>query len=224
MTAKTPVPQTGLRQAMLASAKVYFLLGLAGATDAVMVLHGGHVFAIYVTGDMTRLGVALAQGIVWPNAAPLLAVIGVFMAITTAAAWLGSRVGARRGAVLLAVCAALLAIAGVVATQAFSLAFVLLIAGAMGTLNQVRSDEAGVTFITGTVVKTGRALAGGDIVGTVVGALRVLSFCGGVIVAARVDERLAPYTLALLAAAAALGAICEWSSVRSAGRPLMSCR
>lgn len=211
MTAKTPGPQTGLRQAMLASAKVYFLLGLAGATDAVMVLHGGHVFAIYVTGDMTRLGVALAQGIVWPNAAPLLAVIGVFMVITTAAAWLGLRVGARRGAVLLAVCAALLA-------------FVLLIAGAMGTLNRVRNDEAGVTFITGTVVKTGRALAGGDIEATVVGALRVLSFCGGVIVAARVDERLAPYTLALLAVAAAFGAFWEWSSVRSAGRLSMSCR
>ncbi|MBV7486557.1 DUF1275 family protein [Bordetella sp. BOR01] len=197
-----------LRQAVAAGMPVFFLVALAGATDALMVLHSMHLFAVYVTGDTAKIGVALSQGRLGAIV-PLLAVVLVFFAATTLAAWAGRAAGRLRGTLLLAACAALTAAAAPLAATPYPLAAILLVAAAMGTLNQVRADEAGVTFITGTLVRTGRALAAGDWVGTVMGMLRWASFLAGVILAAWLDARLAPYTLGLVAMAAALGAGAE---------------
>jgi len=210
MTSLPPRTAPSLGQAIQDSLPVFFLIALAGATDALMVLHSVHLFAVYVTGDTAKIGVALSQGRLDAALAPLPAVILVFFAATTLAAGAGAAAGNRRGALLLAACAALLAAATAVAAEPYPLAAVLLIAAAMGTLNQVRASEPGVTFITGTLVKTGRALAAGDLAGTSIGLLRWASFLAGVILSAWLDTQFAPHTLGLVAGAAAIGAGWAW--------------
>jgi len=210
MTSISPRTRPDPRQAAHDNLPVFFLIALAGATDALMVLHSVHLFAVYVTGDTAKIGVALSRGQLGILLSPLPAVILVFFIATTLAARLGTAAASRREAVLLAACAVLAAAATALAAEPYPLATVLLVAAAMGVLNQVRATEPGVTFITGTLVKTGRALAAGDLAGTSAGLLRWASFLGGVVLSAWLDTRFAPYTLGLVAMAAAVGAGMAW--------------
>ncbi|ANY14602.1 DUF1275 family protein [Bordetella pseudohinzii] len=195
----TPDPRPG--------PSAHFLIALAGATDAMMMLRGAPVFAVYVTGDTARIGVALGHGQLSLALLPIMAVILAFFAATTLAAGIGQAAPRSRGAVLLGLCAALLAGAAAVPGDAHrGFAQVLWVAAAMGVLNQVRGDEAGVTFITGTLVRTGRALASGDIWAAAQGLGRWCSFLAGVAACAWFDSRYTACTLPLIAAVAGLGA------------------
>jgi uncharacterized membrane protein YoaK (UPF0700 family) len=196
------------------------LLALAGATDALMILHSKDLLAVYMTGNSTKLGDFLAQG-AWFKVGEIASVIGTFVFATTVAAWMGDRIGRVRSGVLLLFVGMLLAIAAPLAAQAtekYSLATVMVIAAAMGTLNQVRADEPGVTFVTGLLVKLGRCLAAGKFGGAADAFSRWLCLLIGALLGTLVDGRLGAATLLLLAALAALGALTAWL-VQPNGRP-----
>ena len=197
------------------------LVALAGATDALMILHSKMLLAVYVTGNSAKAGVMFAHGVAsLPGA--LLTVVGVFFGATTAAAWLGGRLDRWRAPCLLAAVGALLAVASLLVRDAASgagypLAAVLWIAAAMGTLNQVLADEPGVTFITGALVRGGRALARGDWAGAVAAAVRWHRLVAGAVAAATLEASQASWTLAAVAGAALLVAAGWWLRLRGAG-------
>ena len=179
----------------------FAVVALAGAVDALVLMHAHDLLAVYMTGNTSKLGDALASGL-WSHAKPLLCIIAVFFAATTLAAWIGSRVGPWRAPVVLIACAAGLASAACLAGADYSLATICLIAASMGTLNQVRSDQSGVTFITGTLVSVGRQVAHGRMGDAALGALRWVSFLVGACIGTVLDASAKSGSLAILAGVA----------------------
>ena len=196
------------------------LLALAGATDTLMILHSKELLAVYMTGNSTKLGDFVVQGD-WTMAGEIISVIGIFVLATTFAAWIGDRAGRTRSGVLLLFVGLLLAIAAPLAAQSaqkYSLATVMVIAAAMGILNQVRADEPGVTFVTGSLVKLGRCLATGKFGAAADAFSRWLCLLIGALLGAWLDDYLGAATLWLLAALAAAGALTAWL-LQPHGRP-----
>lgn len=188
------------------------LLALAGATDALLIVHSKDLLAVYMTGNTTKLGGFVAQA-GWDRAGEIAGVIATFVLGAAFAAWLGNRVGRWRVCLVLMLAGALLLLAEPLAAQApqpYSLATVLMVAAAMGTLNQVRVDEPGVTFVTGSMVKLGRCLAAAHWPGVADALLRWLCFLIGALLGAWIDNRLGAETLLVIGALAILGAGGAW--------------
>lgn len=177
---------------------IWLLVIAAGLTDATLYLHSKDLLAVYVTGDTSKLGQALQQGDL-QKALPLLGVIVAFLFGTTAGAWLGRRAGSWRSPLLLALVALLLAIAWLATAPHYPPLMVLVIAVAMGLLNQVRGSEPGVTFITGTLVRLGRALARGSWRSAGGLGLRWLAWLLAALAGAWLDSRLAAWAIAIIA-------------------------
>lgn len=142
-----------------------WMLGLAlsaaaGFVDAVGWIAFGGVFVAFMSGNTTRMGVEVVRGdlmAAWQAAQPILAF--------TAGAVLGAVLRPRLGlAGLLAAEAALLALAA--ALVAAAAPAILPLAVAMGLQNLARHQVAGAqlggTFITGTLVGLGQAIAAGE--------------------------------------------------------------
>lgn len=189
------------------------LLALAGATDALMIVHSKELLAVYMTGNSTKLGdfLMLAE---WGRVAEIASVIATFVFAATFATWLGDRGGRWRASLVLMLTGVLLMLAGPLAAQSpqpYSMATVWVVAGAMGALNQVRVDEPGVTFVTGSLVKLGRCLAGRQWAPATDALLRWLSFLAGAFAGALVDSRLGAMTLLVLGAFAVAGAMGCWA-------------
>lgn len=145
------------------------LAALAGYVDSLGFLHLGGVFVSFMSGNSTRLAVSLAEGR-WQAAGAVAGVLALFVL----GAMLGSLVaggeGARSRSRVLAVEAFLLGGAAVAAGAGIAPVAIGLMVMAMAVENSVflRDGEVGVslTYMTGTLVKTGHALAaavrGGD--------------------------------------------------------------
>ena len=147
--ADAPVPDTN----RLALAVV----ALAGFADAVSYLRFAKVYASFMSGNTTALGVAAAAGH-WPQVRLLALVVGLFVVGVMGGTAL-HRAGSRRPAAwVLAVVAALLA--GAAAAGPAALPLLVL---SMGMLNaavhQAGSTTLSLTYITGTLVKIGAGLA-----------------------------------------------------------------
>ena len=184
----------------------FIVVALAGAVDALVMMHAHDLLAVYMTGNTSKLADALTKGL-WSHASPLLCIVATFFVATTLAAWLGKRVAAWRATVILCLCAAGLAAASLLAGEEYSLLTICLIAAAMGVLNQVKSDQSGVTFITGTLVSVGRHVADWRLRDASLGAMRWLSFLLGACAGAVLDVSLKSAALAVLASVAALCAL-----------------
>lgn len=138
------------------------LAALAGFVDAVAFSSFAGFFASFMSGNSTRLGVAIATGLdgeIWTAAGLLLGFVAGAMGGAIAVRAAGAR---GREAVMLLV-TVLLALAGLcVGFGPRQLALVLL-AGAMGAENGVflRDGEVrvGLTYMTGTLVRFGQRLA-----------------------------------------------------------------
>jgi len=137
------------------------LAAMAGFVDAAGFLSADGYFVSFMSGNSTRLGVALGTG--WRHAAmPALLILG-FVTGVTLGALVALRAGARRKvAVLALVAAALLLAAGArVAGQPGAMLAGLVLA--MGALNNtfLRDGEVavGLTYMTGALVKLGQGLA-----------------------------------------------------------------
>ena len=144
------------------------LAALAGYVDATGFLATGGFFLSFMSGNSTRLSVALATGS--PQAVLAAALIVTFVVGVTAGSLLGRVAGAhRRRAVLLAAMAATLAGAAMLGQWGALWAAALVTTFAMGAENTVFEVEGevalGLTYMTGTLVKLGQriaaALAGG---------------------------------------------------------------
>ena len=145
------------------------LAAQAGFVDALGFLKLGGLFVSFMSGNSTRMAVGVAAGsAIALNAAELIA---AFVAGVVAGALVGRAAGQWRKPAVLGLALALLLLA---ALQTLSgspgTGLTLLMAAAMGSVNNVfqRDGEVsvGVTYMTGTLVKLGQqvaaALMGGD--------------------------------------------------------------
>lgn len=187
-------------------APFFAVVALAGAADALVLVHAHDLLAVYMTGNTTKLASALSEGL-WSHARPLVCIIVTFFVATTLSAWIARQVGAWRPTAILSITALGLAAAACVAGEEYSLATICLIAVAMGAVNQVRADQSGVTFITGTLVSAGRQVADGKLKQATASLLRWLSFLAGAFVGALLDVALKSAALAVLAGVAAVFAL-----------------
>jgi uncharacterized membrane protein YoaK (UPF0700 family) len=165
---------------------ICMLVAIAGAVDALVMLHSKELLAVYMTGNSTKLGQSLVAG-AWGKAGPLLIVVACFFVATTCAAWIGSRLPSWRASLCLALTAIMLVSAMPFAGEQYSLQATCLVAAGMGAINQSRADESGVTFITGALVRTGRQLADGDWRAAAMGLLRWLSLIIGAAIGTLLD-------------------------------------
>ncbi|HEY4586963.1 MAG TPA: YoaK family protein [Brevundimonas sp.] len=145
------------------------LAALAGYVDSLGFLHLGGVFVSFMSGNSTRLAVSLAEGR-WQAAGAVAGVLALFVLGSMLGALVAGGEGARSRSRVLAVEALLLGGAAVAAGAGIAPVAIGLMVMAMAVENSVflRGGEVGVslTYMTGTLVKTGHALAaavrGGD--------------------------------------------------------------
>ncbi|MCO8020222.1 DUF1275 domain-containing protein [Brevundimonas diminuta] len=145
------------------------LAALAGYVDSLGFLHLGGVFVSFMSGNSTRLAVNLAEGR-WQAAGAVAGVLALFVLGAMLGALVAGGDGARSRSRVLAVEALLLGGAAVAAGAGIAPVAIGLMVMAMAVENSVflRDGEVGVslTYMTGTLVKTGHALAavvrGGD--------------------------------------------------------------
>ena len=145
------------------------LAALAGYVDSLGFLHLGGVFVSFMSGNSTRLAVSLAEGR-WQAAGAVAGVLALFALAAMLGALVAGGEGARSRSRVLAVEACLLGGAAVAAGAGIAPVAIGLMVMAMAVENSVflRDGEVGVslTYMTGTLVKTGHALAaavrGGD--------------------------------------------------------------
>ncbi|WP_421836526.1 YoaK family protein [Novosphingobium sp.] len=137
------------------------LSGLAGFVDAVGFLSANGYFVSFMSGNSTRLGVALSTG---SSAAMIPAVlIAGFVCGVTLGALVALRAGGRRKPVVLGMVAMLLLIGATargLGHESFMLAALVLAMGATNNTFQ-RGGEVtvGLTYMTGALVRLGQGLA-----------------------------------------------------------------
>ena len=135
---------------------------IAGFVDATGFLAASGYFVSFMSGNTTRLGADLASAITtaWVPAA----LIAGFVVGVIGGALLAEAAQARRKVAVLTLTAALLILAATGATLgAPDIAIILLLATAMGTLNNTfqRDGEVavGLTYMTGALVRMGQGIA-----------------------------------------------------------------
>lgn len=135
------------------------LSALAGYVDAIAFIASGGYFVSFMSGNSTRLGVAVAGGEVVGIVLLLIAAFVGGVIIASLVSWNSPR-GRRRRVMLL--------VAGLLVAAAGSIGFVpvpvtlALAAAAMGAENGVFADGGdalGLTYMTGALVKIGQRLA-----------------------------------------------------------------
>ncbi|MDM0014972.1 YoaK family protein [Variovorax sp. J22P168] len=136
------------------------LAALAGYIDAIGFLYLGGYFVSFMSGNTTRLAVALQAG---DAIGILLGIIACFVAGAGCGTLVGHFAGARRRAAVLVSVAATLALAAALVDGHGAVPSILLMAFAMGMENTVFQRDGtvvvGLTYMTGTLVKMGQKLA-----------------------------------------------------------------
>ncbi|MBE7217966.1 MAG: DUF1275 family protein [Caulobacteraceae bacterium] len=134
----------------------------AGATDAVAFLAFGGVFVSFMSGDTTRLGLALSQG-AGAQAVLFASVVALFVTGAAAAHALGTAGGRWRTGAVLVLAGLLLLMAAAVGDRNWTAAALVLTAPSMGALSTASAHAQGVsvapTYVTGTLMRLGTALA-----------------------------------------------------------------
>lgn len=135
---------------------------LAGLVDATGFLALNGFFVSFMSGNSTRLGVGLSQ--LSASAGIAGGLIVTFIAGVICGSLLGARLRQQRKSGVLAVVGLLLAIAGALGQLDFLPGTAVAMALAMGVENTVfdKADQlpVGLTYMTGTLVKLGQAVAG----------------------------------------------------------------
>lgn len=134
----------------------------AGMVDATGFLAFGGVFVSFMSGNTTRLGVALAQGS-WPTAVLFLSTVALFVAGVAVGRALAVAGGRWRRPAVLTLTALLLLMAAAVGRLEWTSAALILAAPAMGVMNAAIGHAEGVpvtpNYVTGMLVRLGDALA-----------------------------------------------------------------
>ncbi|OYU16203.1 MAG: hypothetical protein CFE37_02335 [Alphaproteobacteria bacterium PA4] len=193
------------------------LAALAGFVDASGYIASGGYFLSFMSGNSTRLGLALVDA---PAAARLAAgLIAAFVAGVTLGTLAGQRLGLRRRAGVLILLALVLAGAALAAGAGQLRLALLLTALAMGAENTV--FEAGgdtvisLTYMTGNLVKVGQrlalALGGGAPLGWLPYLLLWSAMLGGAVAGAWAAPHWGLAVLWLASGAALLLALAAWT-------------
>ncbi len=137
------------------------LSGLAGFVDAVGFLSANGYFVSFMSGNSTRLGVALS-GANRVALVPALLIAG-FVSGVTLGALVALRAGGRRKPVILGIVALLLVIGATARLLGFEHVMLAALVLAMGVTNNTfqRGGEVtvGLTYMTGALVRLGQGLA-----------------------------------------------------------------
>lgn len=155
---------------------------LAGYIDAVGFLDLGGFFVSFMSGNSTRLGVALAETH-GQAAATLCGIIALFVAGVVGGSLLGGRLPHRRMTVIMSCVTGLLvfsALADHWAGRGVAIAALVLAMGAVNTLFERDGEVAiPITYMTGTLVRMGQRIAGALRGGPKLAWLRyLLLWCG----------------------------------------------
>ena len=138
------------------------LSALAGYVDAIGYLQLGGLFVSFMSGNSTRLGVALAEGH-WQHALEALALIVLFVVGAAAGSLIVLSRFAHRQPLILLVEALLLAAAALAYANGLPNTAVAAIVLAMGLENAVfqlaGGAGLGLTYVTGALVKAGQLIA-----------------------------------------------------------------
>lgn len=138
------------------------LSALAGFVDAVAFVALGGFFVSFMSGNSTRLGVGLADNL--GEAATAAGLIAAFVAGVALGTMTGRRFDRHRAAAVLALVAALLLLGALAGAAGLVPAAAAAMALAMGAENAIfeRNGEVriGLTYMTGTLVRLGQAIAG----------------------------------------------------------------
>lgn len=138
------------------------LSALAGYVDGIGYLQLGGLFVSFMSGNSTRMGVAIAHGH-WQTAADALELIALFVAGAAAGSLIVLGHGAHRQPFVLLAEALLLAAAGLAYASGQPSLAVAAIVLAMGLENAVFQIHGGaglgLTYVTGALVKVGQLLA-----------------------------------------------------------------
>ncbi|MDT8759070.1 DUF1275 domain-containing protein [Sphingomonas psychrotolerans] len=139
------------------------LAALAGFVDALAFTSLGGFFASFMSGNSTRLGVGLGQGL-GADAATAGGLILSFVGGVIVSSVLVRAAGERHKTAVMATVTMLLLVAAIVATVMPGPLVLVLLAAAMGVENGVfnRDGEVtiGLTYMTGSLVRIGQKLAG----------------------------------------------------------------
>lgn len=137
------------------------LSSLAGYVDAVGFVQSKGFFVSFMSGNSTRLGVGIVGSLA--DALAAAGLVAAFIIGVTGGSLLGRANEPRRVSVVMTCVAGLLALAAMFGTIHYSLASLSLAALAMGaenaTLERQGRVRVGLTYMTGSVVKLGQALA-----------------------------------------------------------------
>ena len=164
---KTGVTQGGqISEVMLDSRRnislACALSALAGYVDAVGFLHLSGLYVSFMSGNSTRMGVALAEG-QWASAAQLLGLIALFVIGAGAGSLIVLGHGVHRQPWVLLAEALLLAAGALANTFGLPDAAIAAIVLAMGMENAVFQIKGGaglgLTYVTGALVKVGQLAA-----------------------------------------------------------------
>ena len=137
------------------------LSGLAGFVDAVGFLSAGGYFVSFMSGNTTRLGVAVGTD---PTAAllPALLLTGFLVGVTIGAL-MALRAGRLRKPAVLALVTTLLLAGAAARAAGYERGMIMALVLAMGTINNTfqRGGEVtvGLTYMTGALVRLGQGLA-----------------------------------------------------------------
>ena len=137
------------------------LAALAGFVDAAGYLSADRYFVSFMSGNTTRLGVELARQ---PSAAifPALLALAFVAGVVAGAVLVARREGHHKPALLVAV-AVLLALGGLLGKHGATYPSLLVLAAAMGALNNSFSRAGqvavGLTYMTGALVRMGQGIA-----------------------------------------------------------------
>ncbi len=136
-----------------------FLVGLAGFVDAVGFLMLGGLFVSFMSGNSTQFAVRTGQG-AWTGAGAAGGLVILFVAGVVAERFFaGDRARSGRVAIL-TLEAALLALAAFVPGRMLAAALAAFAMGAQnGVLHSAGRTTTGLTYVTGTLVHFGEALA-----------------------------------------------------------------
>ena len=138
------------------------LSGLAGYVDAIGFLSLGNFFVSFMSGNSTRLAIALSEGRVEYGLLAI-GVIALFVLGVIAGTLVSARYPDRRRRAVLLLVASLLAVASVLHALGFHREATAAMLLAMGAENAVFQEggevSVGLTYMTGTLVKLGQRIA-----------------------------------------------------------------
>ncbi len=136
------------------------LVAMAGCVDAIGWLRLDEMFIGIITGNSTLLGVALAGG-EWARAGALAGLVGLFALGALAGAMIGLKAKRWRIPAVLTTVAGLFALGAALPFEGLVPPALFALVPAMGMVNTALPAAGGITFLTGTLVRSMQFLVGG---------------------------------------------------------------